>query len=279
MLPSLLAETAGSTFPNLPGDKLLSVRVAIPRLQEQNRIAEILKGQFSAAGRARAAAETQLEAAQGLVSAKLREAFGYTQVAGWRCRALEGIAETCSGATPSRGRLDYYNGTIPWVKTGELVDGLIDRTEEQVTESALADTSLRLLPAGTLLVAMYGQGQTRGRTGLLTVPATTNQACFAILPNPSEFHPRFLQWWFRCKYQDIRSETAGRGGNQPNLNGQLLKAQRIPLPTIPEQVRIAAQMDEFEEKATSITRLLEEQSVTLETFPAAILRLAFNGEL
>jgi type I restriction enzyme S subunit len=242
-------------------------------------IVQNLDDQFSLLERARTAAEAQLETAQGLVSAKLRETFGHTQVAGWRCRALEEIAETGSGATPPRGRLDYYKGTIPWVKTGELVDGMIDHTEEQVTESALADTSLRVLPAGTLLVAMYGQGQTRGRTGLLTVPATTNQACFAILPNPSEFHPRFVQCWFRYKYQDIRSETEGRGGNQPNLNGQLLKAQRIPLPTIPEQVRIAAQMDEFEQKATSVTRLLEKQSVTLGAFPAAILRVAFNGEL
>lgn len=173
----------------------------------------------------------------------LRNGEAETLPHGWQCVRLADLAETCSGTTPSRGRIDFYSGGIPWVKTGELVDGEILDTEEHVTESAVIETSLRLLPKGTVLVAMYGQGQTRGRTGLLRCEATTNQACFAILPN-ERFAPEFLQFWFRSSYQRLRVMTEGRGGNQPNLNGQVLREELIPLPPLLEQRRIAARLRE-----------------------------------
>ena len=121
---------------------------------------------------------------------------------------------------------------LPWVRTAELTDGTVSKTAEGVTKKALAETSLRPLPRGTLLVAMYGQGQTRGRTGLLGVEATVNQACFAILPKPTVVEPRFLQYWFRANYLQLRRESEGRGGSLPNLNGVTLRRQMIPVQTL-----------------------------------------------
>ncbi len=102
---------------------------------------------------------------------------------------------------------------------------------------------MKLLPIDTLLVAMYGQGQTRGRTGLLAVKATTNQACFAILPNYDKFEPRFLQFWFRANYHRLRQSSEGRGGNQPNLNGDILRSEEIPLPSLEVQRQIVNQLN------------------------------------
>src|SRR5580704_17304369 len=110
------------------------------------------------------------------------------------------VARTASGTTPSRARKDYWQpATVPWVKTGEIFFSPIHHTEESVSQLALAECSLPLLPSGTVLVAMYGQGKTRGQSAVLEVEATTNQACFAILPSET-FVPEYLQYWLRLSY-------------------------------------------------------------------------------
>jgi type I restriction enzyme, S subunit len=193
---------------------------------------------------------------------------------GWRRVRLADLAETCSGTTPARGREDYYAGRIPWVKTGELKDGEISDTEERVTARALQETSLRLLPKGTLLIAMYGQGQTRGRTGLLKCEATTNQACFAVLPN-EQFHPEFLQFWFRLSYQRLRRQTEGRGGSQSNLNGDVLRQESVPLPPLLEQRHIATRLREQLAEVTNARAAVQAQVDAAQELPLAHLRSVF----
>jgi type I restriction enzyme S subunit len=91
------------------------------------------------------------------------------------------ITVVTSGGTPDRSNPLYWNnGTIPWIKTGELFDGPIECSQERITEAGLNNSSAKIFPADTVLIALYGQGQTRGRTGILKIPATTNQACAAI---------------------------------------------------------------------------------------------------
>lgn len=196
----------------------------------------------------------------------------------WQWVRLGDLTNTTSGTTPSRNRNDYYRGNIPWIKTGELRDSTIETAEEYITEVALKETSLKLLPAGTLLVAMYGQGQTRGRTGILAIPATINQACFAILPNPERFAPRFLQFWFRYNYVNLRQETEKRGGNQPNLNGKILSDLPIPLPPLAEQKRIVAILDEKLAAVERAQAAAQAQLQAAQALPAAYLRTVFENE-
>jgi type I restriction enzyme, S subunit len=140
-----------------------------------------------------------------------------------------------SGSTPSRGANGFYNGGIPWIKTGELRGAEIYSSNENITKAALAACSMSLLPVDTLLVAMYGQGQTRGRTGLLKIEATTNQACLAILPNSKSAIPKYLQYWFIAQYPQLRYISDSRNATQPNLNGQMIKDLRLSLPPLKEQ--------------------------------------------
>jgi type I restriction enzyme S subunit len=278
MQPSVMADaeadfTGSGGQLRVPEKFLAEVEIPLPPLAEQRRLAARLREQMSEVERARAAVQAQLDAAQTLPAALLRAVFERGK---WKWLRIDELAETCSGTTPSRSRQDFYGGKIPWVKTGELVDGIIHDTEEHITETALRETSLRLLPKNTLLIAMYGQGQTRGRTALLACEATTNQACYAILPN-EKFDPKFLQLWFQFSYARLRQASEGRGGNQSNFNGKVLGAERVPLPPVPEQRAITARLDAELTDARTLVAKLESRLAEIELLPAALLRSAFNG--
>ena len=156
----------------------------------------------------------------------------------WKVAKLSLWFRCTSGATPSRGTDSYYGGDIPWIKTGELLNGEIHSAVEKVTMKAVKDTNLTLLPVDTLLIAMYGQGQTRGRTGLLKIEATVNQATLAILPNAVHATPKFMQLWFISQYPYLRYLSEARNATQPNLNSDIIKALKITLPPPSEQEQI-----------------------------------------
>lgn len=259
-------------------EKLLSLSVPLPPIKEQKRISAMLNEQMENGDFVRSQVASQLKFAESITTSILSTEFESAESNARARRTIGEIAKTASGATPPRGNSAYFSGgTIPWVKTGELKDSSIASSEEYVTDLALKDCSLPLLPVGTLLIAMYGQGQTRGRTGLLAIPATTNQACFAILPNPGEFESRYLQYWFRHSYQRLRRETEGRGGNQPNLNGILLRSLEVPLPPLKDQNAIAARLDQKFSVVNIITEDSNLVKSAIDSFPAALLRQAFSG--
>ena len=271
----IMSSQAGATRQALTKTMIENFRVPFAELDEQRRIVSRLREQMAEVERARAAVQAQLDAAAILPTALLRSVFESRK---WKWIRVDELTDTCSGTTPSRSRQDFYGGKIPWVKTGELVDGIIHDTGEHLTETALHETSLRLLPKNTLLIAMYGQGQTRGRTALLACEATTNQACFAILPN-EKFDPKFLQLWFQFSYARLRQASEGRGGNQSNFNGKVLGAEQVPLPPIPEQHAIVARLDAELTAARTLVETLETRLAEIELLPATLLRDAFTQRI
>lgn len=152
------------------------------------------------------------------------------------------FCKTGSGGTPSRGQMERYyeGGKIPWVKSGELREGLITSTEENITEAALKETSTKLVPVGAILLAMYGA--TVGRLAILGIEATTNQAVCHIIPDRNVADTRYLYHAISAKVPAIIA--MGVGGAQPNINQGLIKDLKISLPPLPEQCRIAAILDQ-----------------------------------
>lgn len=151
---------------------------------------------------------------------------------------------TGSGTTPSRQKLDrYYGGNIPWVKSRELRETEINSTEETVTEAALKETSLKIVPAGALLVAMYGA--TVGRVGRLGIDATTNQAVCHIVPDRSIADSQYMFHALCAKASELIAK--GVGGAQPNINQGIIKDTQIYLPGLQEQKRIADILDKADE--------------------------------
>lgn len=266
-------QTATTGIRNLQIKQYLEHEIQLPSLPEQVRIAASLKAQLAEVETARQAAQRQVREAGLLRSRLIEQAFD----------ALEDVphkklgewAKTTSGSTPARGDKRYWSpAEIPWVKTGEVAFAPIMATEEHVSRQALAECSLTLLPIGSVLIAMYGQGKTRGQSAVLGVEATTNQACFAILPNDT-WDPEFMQYWLMASYEDLRELSDGRGGNQANLNGALLNALDIPAPEIDDQHRIVTRLKSQLAEADAIAQAAAAQLAEIERLPQRLLAQAF----
>lgn len=156
----------------------------------------------------------------------------------WKWVRLGAIGDWGAGCTPSRTKTEYYSGDIPWLKTGDLNDGFIDELPEFITKKALDETSLRLNPVGSVLMAMYGA--TIGKLGILNIEATTNQACCACIPYNGIYNKYLFYYLFASRTEFIRQ---GAGGAQPNISRKKIVRYLFPLPPIEEQKRIAEKLD------------------------------------
>jgi type I restriction enzyme S subunit len=153
------------------------------------------------------------------------------------------VADTTSGGTPSRGNVEYYNGEIPWLKSGELKDGIIEKAEEYITQKGLANSSAKLHPKNTLLLAMYGA--TAGRIGIAKMEVSTNQAVCALFPK--ENVTREYLFWFLRQYRYKFIEIS-KGGAQPNISQSVINETKIPVPDIELQKKISDILTKIEKE-------------------------------
>lgn len=172
----------------------------------------------------------------------------------WKKKPLKDIGIITSGGTPSRKRLEYWGGDIPWVTTGEIGTGFILKTHEHITEQGLANSAAKIFPKNTLLIALYGQGKTRGTVAKLGIAAATNQACAALLV--SEKHDsNYIFYCLQNSYQKLR--RLSNSGTQKNLNAELLKNFQINVPLKGEQQKIASILSTWDAAIDCVQKLLE----------------------
>lgn len=198
---------------------------------------------------------------------------------GWGAIKINQVAEIFTGATPLKSNTNYYeNGSIPWVTSGSLNNEFVNSADSFVTDLALKETNLKLLPKHTLLVAMYGEGKTRGKCSELLIEATTNQAIAGIVLN--EKYPisrKFLKFYMFKNYADIRRQSSG--GVQPNLNLSLVGNIIFPLPCLAEQTQIVAILESKLTACDQLAAELAKQLKQAELLKQAVLKAAFQGEL
>ncbi|ELI8168358.1 TPA: restriction endonuclease subunit S [Yersinia enterocolitica] len=195
---------------------------------------------------------------------------------GWEWCRIMAIAQVGTGSTPSRDNPDYWSEPeFNWVTSGETSSPFIIDTAEKVSMRAVKETNVSIYPPGTLIIAMYGQGKTRGQITELRIAAGTNQACAAIqLFESNEFHRRYIKFFFEKSYDDLRSHAAG--GAQPNLNLAKVSNTLIPIPPLAEQIEIAAKIDELFVFCDSLKSRLQSAQQTQLHLADALTDAALN---
>ncbi len=175
------------------------------------------------------------------------------------------IAKIYSGGTPSRTTATYWGGNIPWVKTTQIQNCLITESDidELITEEGFKNSSAKMVPKGTILMAMYGQGKTRGQVGVLGLNATINQACVAIELKSSAFQD-FIYQQLQYKYKSIRKLS--NSGSQENLSAGLIKEIDILLPPLPEQRAIADILSTWDKAIENMKALIATKEKRLAAF-------------
>lgn len=162
----------------------------------------------------------------------------------WSVNKLGKVADTFAGGTPKRGIAGYYNGTIPWIKSGEVNNNCIESCEEYITELALSDSSAKLIEPNSILVALYGA--TAGKVGVLKVSACSNQAVLAINSKQVNVSNNFLYHYLKRCTSELLNLCQGSG--QPNLSKGIVESVQIPIPPLPEQQKIAEILSMVDEK-------------------------------
>jgi Restriction endonuclease S subunits len=244
----------GATIQGIITDDLKNLMVPIPPMDVQiiissslDSISELLYLQ-----------KQQLDELDQLIKSVFYEMFGdpVANEKGWEIKSIGSVFQVETGATPSRGNYKYYeDATIPWVKTGEIEQGYIFNTDEMISQLAIQETNCKLFPQNTVLIAMYGQGKTRGRAGLLKISAATNQACAAILPSES-FNAEFLYRYLSINYETLRA--LGRGGNQENLNLSMIRDFKLISPPLSMQNNFTDIVSQIESQKSLVKQSIDE---------------------
>lgn len=282
----ILKNASSTTLPIINKNKFSKLFLRVFSLPEQRAIVAKIDELFSELDNGIA----NLKAAQAKLDiyrqAVLKQAFEGELTREWREKqpvipvtALGKIANIGTGATPKKSEPSYWNnGDIAWVTSGALNDLFVNAPSDLITAKAVKETNCKVFPIGTLLVAMYGEGKTRGKCSELKIPASTNQAIAAInLKSDFLSSKSYVKWFLVKNYNDIRIVSSG--GVQPNLNLAKVKSIELPFPSIEEQTQI---VQEIEARLSVCDKLAETIQTSLQQAEAlrqSILKKAFEGRL
>ncbi len=268
-----------SAVPGLNREDVYAIAAKLPLRDEQCNIARVLDCVENSIGLETAA----MGNAQELKRAAMRELFTRglrgeaqkdTEIGlvpeSWELASIGAHHSVVSGGTPSRGNPAFWSGgTIPWVKTTEVDYCVINETGEHITPLGLQSSAAKMLPVGTLLMAMYGQGVTRGKVAILGIEAACNQACAAITPKDDAVLPRYLYHFLTWRYDEIRS--LAHGGQQQNLNLEIVRDLPVAHPqTDDEQNEIVIILDALDRK---IALHRQKRAVLEELFQSLLYKL------
>lgn len=254
--------SAGSLSPRTNWSHLANFEFPLPPLDEQRRIADLLW----------AADDSMTEYANAIQSLeklktsywqnlKLNDKYPFVK--------LRDTAEIATGSTPNRGTDSYWkNGTIPWLPTQKVNEKIIRQADEFITERAFKECSMKLFSADSILVALYGEGKTRGASAYLTFDSCINQAFAAVKPS-EKLDGWFLYHFLDNSYTEIRAYS--HGSSQKNLNAQLLGQFKIPLPEKTEQEAIARMLNDFSARTTEILAHIENLKTLKKNLFTALL--------
>jgi type I restriction enzyme S subunit len=194
---------------------------------------------------------------------------------GWVECPLSALGKWGTGGTPSRRIKKYFQGSIPWVKTGDLGKKYLCDTPEKISEEAINNSNAKIFPKGSIAIAMYGA--TIGKTSVFEIPAATNQACAVLFPNGTVHSPEFIFYLLCNEKKKIVNKS--KGGAQPNVSQTIIKEHLISLPPLNEQKRIVAKLDRLLTHVDAARSRLDSAAKTIKRFRQSVLNAAVTGKL
>lgn len=256
--------------PNIGKGDFGTIVVNLPPLPEQRKIADILSTWDAAIEKTEALLATAKAQKRALMQSLLTGKRRFPEFEGqpWKEVRLGDVADTWSGGTPSRTKPEYYNGTIPWIKSGEVNANRVVETQEFISEAGLKNSSAKLVEPNTVLIAMYGA--TAGVVSVSDINAAINQAILAVHAKP-EIDPTFLLFAIQAQMDQTKRLTQG---GQPNLNAGIIRASKIGVPSMKEQQLIA---DVVSDTATEIAAAAD-QITKLRTEKKALMQQLLTGK-
>ena len=306
-----------TTIPSLAKRDLENVEMPVPPLDEQSSIVARIEELFSELDKAVGTLKTTKEQLEVYRQAVLKAAFEGKYTKWWRKNhnvsaneeycvlrkenqvfkdtsgdenelslnipdewmkvRLGEIFDVEVGATPSRQHAEYWNGSIPWVSSGEVRFTTINKTREMITDIGLKNASTNLQPIGTVLLAMIGEGKTRGQSALLNIPAAHNQNTAAILVSKTLCQPKYIYYFLQLNYENTR--RVGSGNNQKALNKERVRAIRVPFAPIAEQSIIVKEIEKRLSICENIEQTVNTALAQADAMRQSIFKQAFEGKI
>ena len=224
----------------LSGEGLSKIKIPLPPLAVQKEIVRVLD-QFA---ELEVELEVELEARRKQYTHYRDSMLAFNDDREVRRIPVgDACTQVLCGGTPLSTQPEYYGGRIPWLRTQEVRYSDILHTKVTISKAGLENSAARWVPANSVIVAISGAGVTRGRIAVNRIPLTTNQHCCSLVIDPLKAHYRFVYHWLAARYEDLRSRGQG---NRSDLNVGIIKAFKMPLPSLEEQARIVGILDKFD---------------------------------
>lgn len=281
----LNSKSTGISKARVKKDEFLDIEIPLPEFIEQERIVNVYNHKVEQVKQLDKEAEELERGIDGYLSMKLgikehklqvalkglqfshfsnSEKWGYEFLrksgsineGKYTTKELRKVCTISSGGTPSRSNKEFYIGNIPWIKTGEVVNNVIYDTEEKISQEAIENSSAKVYPKDSLIIAMYGQGATRGRTAKLGIDSSTNQACAVLFNIDNSILLTDYVWvYLMNEYERLRAMASGN--NQPNLNAGMINSYHIQIPPMEVQQEIIDYFFETRKKINELKQQVE----------------------
>lgn len=266
-----------TTFKEVSKSSLKEFKIPLPSLSEQQRIVSKLDLLFLKIDKSIALDVKNIDETDIFMKRVLNDIFGELEEK-YEKKSIESFSNVGTGATPIKSRSDFYeNGEFNWVTSSATNNDFVTYSERLISKTALEECRLKINPIGTIIVALYGQGKTRGQVSELLIESATNQALATIGVDTNQSINQYLKYFFKKSY--IKSREKESDGAQPNLNLSIIKKTEIPLPSLHVQQKTVIYLDQISKKIEKIKEIQNKKMASLKALKASILDQAFRGKL
>lgn len=240
------AISEGSMSPTIKWKTLAKQEFWIPSIEEQKKISEVLWAIEENAEKNQKLMDMKKTLKEGLLNKLMIKGIGHFYFKDslfgkipeeWDIKTIKQICDVKTGGTPSTKNQDYWGGDIPWMSSGEIHNQFIYDTDKKITEKGMSSSNAKLLPPNSVMIALNGQGKTRGTVAVIKTPTTCNQSLACLIPYKNSIDYLYLYYNLQNRYLEIRNYTGGKG--REGLNLSIIKNIKIPVPPLDEQRKIA----------------------------------------